>query len=61
MDRQIAEHLARSGLIATAKDLVQHSDLGMLVDMHMMEQAAPIVEAVEKGDLVAAGWGAVGL
>ena len=48
MDRLVAEHLARSGLLGTAQDLVQQSNLHALVDMHMLAQAAPIVEAVEK-------------
>lgn len=51
IDRLIAEHLARQGLLLSANMLVRQADLRMLIDTQLFEQAQPIVEAVKEGDV----------
>ena len=51
IDRLLADHLARHGMLESAKLLVEQADVGMLVDMHVLEQAQPVVAALEQGDM----------
>ena len=49
--RLVADQLGRNGLLTTAKRLVEEGELEALVDMHPVQQAAPILSAVHQGEL----------
>ena len=49
--RLVADQLGRNGLLTTAKRLVEEGELEALVDMHPVQQAAPIISAVHQGEL----------
>jgi hypothetical protein len=49
VDRLVGEQLARNGLLASSKMLLEQTQLSALVDTQALEEAAPIVAAVERG------------
>jgi len=50
LDRAIAEHLAREGLLGTAQEMVAQSSLERLVDLQPFLASHPIIEALSVGD-----------
>mmetsp|Transcript_27305 Transcript_27305/g.43851 ORF Transcript_27305/g.43851 Transcript_27305/m.43851 type:complete len:389 (-) Transcript_27305:170-1336(-) len=51
IDRLVADHLARHGLLHSAKQLVQETEMKELVDIQMFEHIQPLVDALLLGDL----------